>query len=93
MPNYFDKIEEQRKELRKYYLEKSNLRLKYSALISIGLSITLMLAMIFWLDSIPATLLLLMRGFAGLFALVFVALVTVLVYRVNASYIKDRNKH
>lgn len=72
MPNYFGKIEEQRKDLRKYYLEKSNLRLKYCALASIGVSIILMLAMIIWMDSISTPLLLLMRGFAGLFAPVYV---------------------
>lgn len=34
-------------ELNKYYLEKTNIRLKYAALISIALSIILMLVLAF----------------------------------------------
>lgn len=88
--NYFDKKQRQRKEQEKYYREKSNLLLKYAALSSIGISIILLLIMAFWLDNISYTMLLFLRGCAGLFALVFVVLVAILVYRVNVSYFKDR---
>lgn len=81
-------------EKEKYYREKTNIRLKYAALISIGISIILLLIMTFGLvDLNNTTALLVMRGCAGLFALLFVVLVGILVYRVNVSYFNDRNKN
>ena len=79
-----------REDLGKYYAEKGNLRLKYTALASIGVSIILMLVMAFWHAQISASMMQLMRGCSGLFALVFVVLITILVYRVNVSYFNDR---
>ena len=52
----------QQKELDKYYREKTNLRLKYAAVISITIAVILMIAMVIWLDSISAGMLLFMRG-------------------------------
>lgn len=81
-------------EKEKYYREKINIRLKYAALISIGISIILLLIMTFGLvDLNNTTALLVMRGCAGLFALLFVVLVGILVYRVNVLYFNDRNKN
>lgn len=81
-------------EKEKYYREKTNIRLKYAALISIGISIILLLIMTFGLvDLNNTTALLVMRGCVGLFALLFVVLVGILVYRVNVSYFNDRNKN
>lgn len=98
MAGYFEKKEELSRALEKYYKEKTNIRLKYAAIISIIISITIMLTMAFGLvDKAYTTVFLLMRGCAGLFAIVFAVLITILVYRVNASYIKDktnaRSKH
>lgn len=47
---------------------------------------------IFLMDKIDWTAYLLIRGFAGLSGILFVLLVGVLVYRVNAAYYKDRDK-
>lgn len=81
-------------EKEKYYREKTNIRLKYAALISIGISIILLLIMTFGLVYLNnTTALLVMRGCVGLFALLFVVLVGILVYRVNVSYFNDRNKN
>lgn len=56
-----------------YYREKTNLRLKYAVLISIGISIILLLTMALgFVDFNNVTTLLFMRGCAGLFALLFV---------------------
>lgn len=93
MANYFENPEKKKKrqrDLNRYYNEKSNLRLKYAALVSIAISIILLLAMTLMLDHISATMLLFMRGCAGLSAIVFVALYAILVYRVNNSYFKDK---
>lgn len=91
MANYFEKMERFQQEREKYYREKTNLRLKYAALISIGISIVLLLTMAFgFVDLNNVTTLLFMRGCAGLFALLFVVLVGILVYRVNTSYFEDK---
>lgn len=85
-----NKNAKQQHELNKYYHEKTNLRLKYAALISIAISIILMLVMAFG-DVTGITAQLFMRGCAGLFALIFVVLSGVVVYRVNTSYLNDKN--
>lgn len=87
MANYFEKKEAHRRELEKY----PNLRLKYAAIASIAIAIILLLINAFGLVGTSTTVLLLLRGCAGLFAIIFVVLVTILVYRVNAAHLN--NKH
>ena len=78
-------------EREKYYREKTNIKLKYAALISIGISILLLLTIAFgFVDYKNTTAILFMRGCAGLFAIIFVVLVTIIVYRVNVSYFNDK---
>lgn len=89
MANYFEKKEAYRRELEKYYNEKPNLRLKYAAIASIAIAIILLLINAFGLVGTSTTVLLL-RGCAGLFAIIFVVLVTILVYRVNAANLNDK---
>lgn len=90
MANYFEKRDRFQQEREKYYRERTNTRLKYAALISIGLSIILLLTMAFgFVDLNNTTAIIFMRGCAGLFALIFVVLVAIIVYRVNVSYFYD----
>lgn len=91
MANYFENKEKLQQELQPYYREKTNLRLKYAALISLSISIILLLAMAFGvIDKSHPSLWLLMRGCAGLFALIFVILIGILVYRVNTAYFRAK---
>ena len=91
MANYFEQREKFQQEREKYYREKTNIKLKYAALISIGISILLLLTIAFgFVDYKNTTAILFMRGCAGLFALVFFVLVGILVYRVNTAYFKDK---
>ena len=91
MANYFEKRDRFQQEREKYYREKTNTRLKYAALISIGVSIILLLTMAFgFVDYNNTTAILFMRGCAGIFALIFVVLVAIIVYRVNVSYFNDK---
>lgn len=80
------------KKLEKYYRERTNVRLKYAAYISIGIGMMLMLALMFLMDKLGDTAILLMRGFAGVFVILFVVLAGILVYRVNAAYHRDKAK-
>ena len=91
MNDYFDNMNRFQQEREKYYREKTNIKLKYAALISIGISILLLLTIAFgFVDYKNTTAILFMRGCAGLFALIFVVLVAIVVYRVNVSYFNDK---
>lgn len=90
MSDYFRKRDRFNNDREKYYQQKANLRLKYAALCSITIAIILLGATAFFIDSITFKTLLVLRGCAGVFALIFVVLVAILIYRVNASYFADR---
>ncbi len=83
-----------REELKKLYNAPVNLRLKHIALCVIGMAIAILISMIFLVDKASWQLLAVMRGCAGVLAIIFVIIVTVLVYRVNNAYITKgrRNK-
>ena len=76
-----------REELKKLYNKPANLRLKHIALCVIGVAIAILISMIFLVDKVSWQLLAVMRGCVGVLAIVFVIIVSVLVYRVNRDYI------
>ena len=76
-------------QIEKLYNKPSNRKLKYYALAAICLSILLLLAVLIWGQQLSYTSLLVTKGFAGLFALIFAVLTGVLVYRVNKEYISN----
>ena len=76
-----------RDELKKLYNKPANLRLKRIALCVIGIAIAILISMIFLVDKVSWQLLAVMRGCVGVLAIVFVIIVSVLVYRVNRDYI------
>lgn len=83
------------RRLEPYYRNKVNKRLKYAMYASIGICIILLLSQSFFLDPMDYrkyTVLLWLRGFAGVFAIIFFILTGILVYRVNAEYFKERAK-
>ena len=79
-----------RDEVKKIYNQPSNIRLKYCAIIAISITIVLLLALLIWMERLSDRNMLLMEGFAGLFAVVFAVMYGVLVYRVNREYISKR---
>lgn len=82
-----------RAELNKLYDKPANRKLKYCAIVAISISIALMLAMLIFLEQLSDRNLLLMKGLAGLFAIIFVVLYGILVYRVNREYINSKRWH
>lgn len=80
--NYMDK-----EELKRLYNTPANLRLKRIALCVIGVAIAILISMIFLVDKVSWQLWYFMRGCAGVLAIIFVIIVTALVYRVNHDYI------
>ncbi|WP_289753764.1 hypothetical protein [uncultured Duncaniella sp.] len=76
-----------KEELKKLYNKPANLRLKHIALCVIGIAIAILVSMIFLVDKASWQLLAVMRGCVGVLAIVFVIIVSVLVYRVNRDYI------
>ena len=76
-----------REELKEIYNKPANLRLKYIALCVIGVAIAILISMIFLMDKVSWQLWYFMRGCAGVLAIIFVIIVTALVYRVDRAYI------
>lgn len=74
-------------ELKRLYNTPENLRLKRIALCVIGAAIAILISMIFLVDKVSWQLCYFMRGCAGVLAIIFVIIVTVLVYPVNRDYI------
>lgn len=85
------KLLQERAELNRLYNVPTNKRLKYCALVVIAITIALLLAMIIWMEDLSATSMQIMRGCAGLGAIIFVVLVGLLTYRVNSQHIQNRN--
>jgi len=65
-------------------------KLKYAALIVIGIVIAVQLAMIIWLEHIPYKTMLFLRMCGGVGAIVFVILVAILAYKVYSEYFHNR---
>ena len=86
---YFSYNREKRREaISKAMKEKANRHLRNASFIAIGISIMLMLVKIIWWDAVSGRMFLLIRGFAGLFALISVVLYCIMFYRVNKSALK-----
>ena len=81
---------QEREEINKLYNLPENRRLKYVALAVMAVVVVLLLSMTIWLENIPPKVMLIIRGYEGLGALVFVVLVGILTYRVNKQHITDR---
>lgn len=79
-----------RDELNKIYNKPANRKLKYCAIVAISITIAIMLAILICMDRLSYRHLLLMKGFAGLFAIIFAVLYGTLVYRVNREYIRKK---
>ncbi|MDE6487456.1 MAG: hypothetical protein K2L76_08150 [Muribaculaceae bacterium] len=79
-----------RHELKKLYNKPANRRLKYCAIVAISITIALMLAMLIWMEHLSYRQLQLMKGSAGLFAIIFAVLYAALVYRVYREYITKK---
>ncbi len=79
----------EREELRKLSNAPKNRQLKLIALAVIAIAIILLLGITFWLDNIPTKMIPIMRGCAGVCAILFVVLVGILSYRVNKQHISN----
>lgn len=79
-------------ELEKLYNTPANRRLKRIAICVIALAITLLLSTIFLLDHVTWRIIAILRGTAGLLALLFVILLTILLYRVNRAALTPPRK-
>ena len=71
----------------------ANRKLKYLALAIISVSIVLLLVMLIWFESLSREAFLIMRGCAGLFAILFAIIVTIYLYRINKTFNKQRYKY
>ena len=77
-------------EIKNLYNKPTNRKLKYCAVISISITIALLLVVVIWMKQLSYRNVLLIKGGAALFAIIFAVLYGVLVYRVNREYISKR---
>ena len=77
-------------EIKKLYNKPVNRKLKYCAVISISITIALLMVGVIGMKQLSYRNVLLIKGGAGLFAIIFAVLYGVLVYRVNHEYISKR---
>lgn len=92
---YMEWKERTERRLEPHYNTKVNKRVKYAIYAAMGAVMILMVLQSFFLDPMDYrkyTVLLWLRGFTGVFAIIAFILIGVLVYRVNADYYKDRWK-
>lgn len=92
MRRNIERILEERAELNRLYNAPTNKRLKYSAFVVIAITIALLFSMIIWMEDLSTTAMLVIRGCAGLGAIIFVILVGILSYRVNRYHITKRKR-
>lgn len=83
---------QEREEMNRLYNAPENRRLKYAAMAVVGVVVILLLSMVILFDDISPETMLIMRGCAGLWAIIFVVLVGLLTYRVDKQHITGRRK-
>ena len=85
-----EKINQEKEELDKIARLPANRKLKYWALFFASVGIALFIIMIIFFESLSREAIFLMRGFAGLFAIFFVVIDAIYLYRINSAYQKQR---
>lgn len=88
-----NKLFEERERINRLYDAPEHRRIKYSAIAVISIVIILLLSLTIWIDKIPPKTIMIMRGCAGLGAIIFVILVGVLTYRVYRQHLDNRIRH
>lgn len=88
-----EKFMEEHEDMNNLYHAPKYRKLKYWALAIITTVILLLFATTIWTEELSPNALLIIRGCAGLGAIIYVVLVGILTYRVNSQHIKNRNNN
>ncbi len=91
MKQYFEHRQELNEAFDKYSRTAANRKLKYTAWGFIAAAIVLLLVAAFMMDQLSWEAVCIMRGCAGVFAVIFVVLIGILVYRTNSAYWQNRH--
>ncbi len=92
MANFWERRQEMNDAINKYSHTKANERIKYSAIAAIAIVVALLIVIGVFINLISWGLMLLLRGLVGLFAIAFVILVAIWLYRIHHAYWKDKNR-
>lgn len=95
MRNYFENRNEIQRALKRYSESGINRKLKCAAWIMIGLAATLLmlsLILLIGMEDFPYRWLLILRGTAGVCAIIFAILYAILIYRTNRRLWRERGK-
>ncbi len=93
MNKYLNKYVQEHEKMNEYYNARKYRTLKYAALTAVALGVILLLCIAFYLDHIPQNVMLIMRVCAGLCAITFVVLVTIITYRANKEHVTNRRNN
>lgn len=69
-----------RDELNRIYNEPANKKLKYCSIVAISITMALLLIRLIWINQLSDIYILIIKGFAGMFAIIFAVLYGVLIY-------------
>lgn len=79
-----------RDALNRIYNKPVNKEIKYCSIVAISITLVLLLVCLVWGNQLSDICLLYIKGFAGLFAIIFAVLYGVLIYRVYREYISGK---
>lgn len=86
----FEEIYKEQEEKEKIAQLSSNVKLKYFALSFISVSIVLLLIIVIWFDTLSPTVFHVLRGCAGLGAILFILVLAIYFYRINSIHNKQK---
>ncbi len=90
MDKYLNKYLQEREKMDEQYSAPKYRKLKFAAISVLAVGIIILLCIAFEMQSIPPKAMLIMQGCAGLSAIIFVVLVTIITYRANKEHINNR---
>lgn len=79
-----------KEEVAKISKEPKNVRLKYIAIGMLSIGIILEFIILIWMDVLSDRAILWLQGFTGVFAIIFVILTSILLFRINNKYNKQK---
>ncbi len=93
MDKYLNKYLREREKMNEQYRAPKYRKLKFAGISVLAVGIIILLCLAFEMENITPKAMLIMQGCAGLCAITFVVLVTIITHRANKEHINNRRKN
>ncbi len=93
MDKYLNKYLQEREKMNEQYRAPKYRKLKFAAISVLAVGIIILLCIAFEMENITPKAMLIMQGCAGLCAIAFVVLATILTYSANKGHINNRRNN